>query len=106
MMLGLATSMVFNGVQLGAHMVSQQMGLSIASTYDPMFQDQTTVIEQLGFWLTLVVFFALIRRREGTDQCLGLQLSNRADGPQPRTGPDAGKVPWRDCRRRITWQFG
>jgi flagellar biosynthetic protein FliR len=63
-MLGLMTSMVFNGVQLGAHVVSQQMGLSMASVYDPMFEDQTTVIEQVGFWLTLVVFFAVGGHRE------------------------------------------
>ncbi len=64
MLLGLAVTMVFSGLQLGAHMVSQQMGLSMASVYDPMFQDQTTVIEQLAFWLTLVAFFAIGGHRE------------------------------------------
>ena len=64
LLLGLAVSMVFSGVQLGAHMISQQMGLSMASVYDPMFEDQTTAIEQVGFWLTLMVFFAVGGHRE------------------------------------------
>jgi flagellar biosynthetic protein FliR len=64
LMIGLVTSMVFNGVQLGAHMISQQMGLSMATVYDPMFEDQTTVIEQTAFWLTVVVFFAAGGHRE------------------------------------------
>jgi flagellar biosynthetic protein FliR len=59
LLIGLLASLVFSGVQLGGHLLSQQMGLALSSIYDPMFNEQSTVIEQLAFWLTTVVFFAI-----------------------------------------------
>lgn len=64
LLLGITTSLVFTGVQLGAHMLSQQMGLSMSAVYDPMFNDQSTAIEQLAFWLTLTAFLAIGGHRE------------------------------------------
>lgn len=62
--IGLMSTLVVSGIQLGAHLISQQMGLSMATIYDPMFDDQSTVIEQLAFWLALVTFFAIGGHRE------------------------------------------
>jgi flagellar biosynthesis protein FliR len=45
-------------------MVSQQMGLSLATLYDPSFEDQSTVIEQIAFWTALVAFLAMNGHRE------------------------------------------
>lgn len=64
LLLGITTNLVFTGVQLGAHMLSQQMGLSMAAIYDPMFDEQSTAIEQLAFWLTFVAFLAIGGHRE------------------------------------------
>jgi len=45
-------------------MISQQMGLSLATLYDPSFEDQTTVIEQIAFWIALVAFLGVGGHRE------------------------------------------
>ncbi|MCL2646185.1 MAG: flagellar biosynthetic protein FliR [Phycisphaerales bacterium] len=62
--IGLMLAAVFAGIQAGALMVSQQMGLSLATIYNPTFEDQSTVIEQLAFWLALMVFLAMGGHRE------------------------------------------
>lgn len=64
LLMGLLLGCVFGGVQLGAHLVSQQMGLSMATIYDPSFEDQTTVMEQIAFWLALVAFLGMGGHRE------------------------------------------
>lgn len=64
LLVGLLTAMVFMGIQLGAHMISQQMGLSMATVYDPMFAEQSTVIEQLAFWIAIVAFLTMGGHRE------------------------------------------
>lgn len=64
MLLGIVTNLVFTGIQLGAHMLSQQMGLSMAAIYDPMFDEQSTAIEQIAFWLTFIAFLAIGGHRE------------------------------------------
>jgi flagellar biosynthetic protein FliR len=64
LLIGLMVGALFGGIQLGAHMVSQQMGLSMATLYDPAFEDQSTVIEQIAFWITLVAFLAMGGHRQ------------------------------------------
>jgi flagellar biosynthetic protein FliR len=59
LLMGMMVSLVFNGLQLGAHMISQQMGLSLAGIYDPMFDQESTAIEQVSFWLGTIVFISL-----------------------------------------------
>jgi len=59
LVMGMMVALVFNGLQLGAHMLSQQMGLSMAGVYDPMFDQESTAIEQLAFWLGTIVFLTL-----------------------------------------------
>jgi len=63
-LIGLMLAAVFGGIQLGAHLISQQMGLSLATLYDPAFEDQSTVIEQVAFWIALVAFLAMGGHRE------------------------------------------
>jgi flagellar biosynthetic protein FliR len=55
---------VITGVQMGAHMLSQQMGLSLSSVFDPNFEGQSTAIEQVAFWLATLIFFAIGGHRE------------------------------------------
>lgn len=64
LLIGMLVGAVFAGVQLGAHLVSQQMGLSMAAIYDPSFEDQSTVIEQVAFWIALVVFLSMGGHRD------------------------------------------
>jgi flagellar biosynthesis protein FliR len=45
-------------------MISQQMGLSMSAIYDPSFEDQSTVIEQVAFWIALVAFLSMGGHRE------------------------------------------
>ena len=64
LLIGLMTGLAFMGIQMGAHMASQQMGLSMATIYDPMFEEQSTVIEQVAFWVALVGFLMMGGHRE------------------------------------------
>ena len=64
LLIGMMVGCVFLGVQLGGHLVSQQMGLSLANLYDPSFEDQSTIIEQVAFWIALVAFLAMGGHRE------------------------------------------
>jgi flagellar biosynthesis protein FliR len=64
LMIGIMLAAVFSGIQMGAHLVSQQMGLSLAAVYDPAFEDQSTIIEQVAFWCALMVFLAIGGHRE------------------------------------------
>jgi flagellar biosynthetic protein FliR len=64
LVIGMMVGCVFAGIQLGAHLISQQMGLSLSAIYDPSFEGQSTVIEQIAFWIALVTFFAIGGHRE------------------------------------------
>ncbi len=64
LVLGMLLAALFMGVQLGAHMISQQMGLSLATLYDPSFEDQSTIIEQIAFWIAMVAFLGMGGHRE------------------------------------------
>ncbi len=64
LLIGMILGAIFAGIQLGSHMISQQMGLSLATLYDPAFEDQSTVIEQVAFWIALVVFLNMGGHRE------------------------------------------
>ena len=39
-------------------------GLSLSAIYDPSFEDQSTVIEQIAFWIALVTFLSMGGHRE------------------------------------------
>jgi flagellar biosynthesis protein FliR len=64
LLIGLLLAVIFGGIQMGAHLISQQMGLSLATIYDPAFEDQSTVIEQIAFWIALVAFLTMGGHRE------------------------------------------
>jgi flagellar biosynthetic protein FliR len=64
LLIGLLLAAVFAGIQLGAHMISQQMGLSLATIYSPSFEDQSTVMEQVAFWIALVIFLSIGGHRQ------------------------------------------
>lgn len=56
--IGFSASLPLVGMQLGGHMVDQQMGLAAAAIYNPEFDDQTGVTGQLLFMFALALFVA------------------------------------------------
>jgi len=56
--IGYAVSLPLAGMQLGGHMIDQQMGLAAASLFNPEFGDQTGVTGQLLFMFALALFVA------------------------------------------------
>ena len=54
--IGYAASLPLAGMQLGGHMIDQQMGLAAAQLFNPEFDDQTGVTGQLLFMFALALF--------------------------------------------------
>lgn len=54
--IGYAASLPLVGMQLGGHMIDQQMGLAAAQLFNPEFDDQTGVTGQLFFMFALALF--------------------------------------------------
>ncbi|MGL6105051.1 fused FliR family export protein/FlhB family type III secretion system protein [Romboutsia sp.] len=57
--LGYITSLCFNALRIGGSLIDQQLGLSMASIYDPNTKTQTTLIENLMYWMGIMVFFGM-----------------------------------------------
>jgi len=57
--IGLGVNLLFTGLQLGAHMVGQQMGLGLARVYNPTVEGETGILSQFylltGLALLLVM---------------------------------------------------
>ena len=56
--IGFAASLPLVGMQMGGHMIDQQMGLAAAQLYNPEFDDQSGVTGQLLFMFALALFVA------------------------------------------------
>jgi flagellar biosynthetic protein FliR len=56
--IGFAASLPMVGMQLGGHMIDQQMGLSAAQLFNPEFGDQIGITGQLLFMFSLALFVA------------------------------------------------
>jgi len=56
--MGLIVSFVFVAAQWAGEIMGQQMGLSIAQTFDPQFGQSSTLVGDLQFMLTLLVFMS------------------------------------------------
>lgn len=59
LLIGLAITTIFSGLQLAGTMIGQQMGVALAEVFNPAFEDQTDVIGVLLYWLGLLVFLAI-----------------------------------------------
>ena len=57
--MGMVLSLVFIAAQWAGEMIGQQMGLNLGSVFDPQFGGQGSVIGDMYFMLTLVVFLAV-----------------------------------------------
>ena len=57
--MGMALSLVFVAVQWAGEMIGQQMGLNLSEVFDPQFGASGSVLGELYFMLTLVVFLLI-----------------------------------------------
>ena len=57
--MGMVMSFVFIAAQWAGEMIGQQMGLNLGEVFDPQFGSQGSVVGELYFMLTLVVFLAM-----------------------------------------------
>ncbi len=57
--LGLSVRIFFAGIQLAGQLVGFQMGFMMANVVDPMSGNQVSIMEQIGYWVTLLVFLIL-----------------------------------------------
>src|SRR5215210_1347020 len=57
--MGMVLSLVFIAAQWAGEMIGQQMGLNLGSVFDPQFGGQGSVLGDMYFMLTLVVFLAV-----------------------------------------------
>lgn len=56
---GFAAQLVFHAIQIAGDFISQFMGLSMASMYDPHMENQTMVLGQLMSALAMLTFLAM-----------------------------------------------
>jgi flagellar biosynthetic protein FliR len=57
--MGMVLSLVFIAAQWAGELIGQQMGLNLSAVFDPQFGGQGSVLGDMYFMLTLVVFLAV-----------------------------------------------
>lgn len=57
--MGMALSLVFVAAQWAGEMIGQQMGLNLSEVFDPQFGSSGSVLGEMYFMLTLVIFLAV-----------------------------------------------
>ena len=55
--LGFLTSLCFYMVRIAGNLMDMQMGFAMVSMFDPTSNSNTTLIERLLYWFSLVIFF-------------------------------------------------
>lgn len=55
--LGYVTYLALNTVQIAGSLIDNQMGLSMASVYDPASGSQSTLMQRLFYWIAIVLLF-------------------------------------------------
>lgn len=59
LVLGYMVNICFYSLKISGKLIDNQLGLSMASTYDPNTQSQATVMENMMYFIGIVVFFAI-----------------------------------------------
>jgi len=57
--LGLGAGLIFFAAQMAGKVISHQSGMALGTAFNPLFDAESTVLDQLWFLTTLVLFFAL-----------------------------------------------
>ncbi|OAA89284.1 fused FliR family export protein/FlhB family type III secretion system protein [Clostridium coskatii] len=55
--LGFLTSLCFSMVRIAGNLMDMQMGFAMVSMFDPTSNSNTTLVEHLLYWFSLVIFF-------------------------------------------------
>jgi flagellar biosynthetic protein FliR len=58
-LLGLAAGVVLFASQLAGQIVSHQAGMSLGQVLNPLYDEETSILDQVWFFATLVIFLAL-----------------------------------------------
>lgn len=59
LMLGYVTNICFESIKFAGSLIDQQLGLSMANIYDPSTQTQSTLISNIMYWMSIVIFLNL-----------------------------------------------
>ena len=59
LVLGYITSICINSLKIAGSLIDQQLGLSMVNIYDPNSKDNTTLIENMVYWIGIMVFFTM-----------------------------------------------
>jgi flagellar biosynthetic protein FliR len=58
-LLGLAAGLVFFGAQMAGKIVSHQAGFALGEVFNPLFDEEFTVLDQLWFFAAFMLFLSL-----------------------------------------------
>lgn len=58
-LVGLSAGAVLHGATLAGHLVAQQSGLAIGSVFNPLYDSDSTVLEQVWFYVAALLFIGL-----------------------------------------------
>src|SRR5262245_8502345 len=56
--IGLVAQLLFAGIQLGGELISQQMGLHIATIFDPLNAQQVSLVTNFQYVLAMLMFLS------------------------------------------------
>lgn len=59
LVLGFITNICFNSLKITGSLIDQQLGLSMANIYDPTTHTQTTLVQNILYWIGMMVFFSM-----------------------------------------------
>lgn len=56
---GFITNICFNSLKTAGSLIDQQLGLSMANIYDPATNSQSTLVENILYWIGIIIFFSM-----------------------------------------------
>lgn len=59
LVLGYLTTICINSLKIAGSLIDQQLGLSMINIYDPSSHDNNTLIENIIYWIGIMVFFSI-----------------------------------------------
>lgn len=59
LVLGYITSICFNSLKIAGSLIDLQIGISMANIYDPNSKEQSTIIENIMYWMGIMIFFSM-----------------------------------------------
>ena len=59
LMLGYVTNICFESIKFAGSLIDQQLGLSMSNIYDPSTQTQSTLISNIMYWMSIIIFLNL-----------------------------------------------